>query len=185
MLSAALDWLRHSVPAAVPPAPDEPEAVRRARSVVGQGRYRLGKGGRRPRDPVPFDRDGFADCSGFASWAMGLDRFQPGSIGGGWISTDSIVRDAQGPRFLFDLVPIGDVVRPGDVIVYPGRFVAGRRVAIGHVGLVVAVPPGWRYEAAASLKALRIIHCAASGPVAVRESDGGPWRRRGIVARKR
>lgn len=178
---------KHDVPtiadpiAAVAPAAapvhglDGAEVVRRALSCVGRGVYRLGRGGHRPADPAPFDASGASDCSGFASWCLGLDRYQPTAIDGGWISTDSIVRDARGPRRMFREVPIGEA-KAGDLVVYPGRFVAGRRVGIGHVGVVV--------EPGATIAACRVAHCAASGPVAVRVSDGRPWARRGIVARR-
>lgn len=82
---------------------DDPVALR-ARSMVGRGVYRLGRGGRKPLASSPFDAAGEADCSGYAAWAIGLDRYQPGDIGGDWISTDSIVRDARGPRAMFELV---------------------------------------------------------------------------------
>ena len=151
------------------------EVVRRALSCVGRGVYKLGKGGRRPADPAPFDASGASDCSGFASWCLGLDRYQPTAIDGGWISTDSIVRDARGPHRMFVEVPIGEA-QAGDLVVYPGRFVAGKRVGIGHVGVIVEPGP--------TILACRVAHCAASGKVAVRVSDGRPWARTGTVARR-
>ena len=156
--------------------------VTRARSVVGTGTYRLGRGGRHHDAASPLDAEGCCDCSGFASWAVGLDR-KSAAIEGGWISTDSIVRDATGPRRLFVVVPVGAMAQPGDLVVYPGRFVGGVRVGIGHVGVVAAVPTGWRYDATGQIGWLRIVHCAASGWIAIRESDGRPWAKRGIVAR--
>lgn len=176
-------------PAAPPVHPtglDGAEVVRRALSAVGHGTYRLGKGGRRPHDPAPFDAGGFCDCSGFASWCLGVDRYQPTGIDGGWISTDSIVRDARGvrpsgspmlgPRRMFREVEINEAL-PGDLVVYPGSFVAGRRVGIGHVGVIVEPGP--------TILACRVAHCAASKSVgAVRVSDGRPWARRGIVVRR-
>lgn len=179
---------KHDVPTAADPiaavtpaAPpvhglDGAEVVKRALSCVGRGVYRLGKGGRRPSDPAPFDAGGFCDCSGFASFALGLDRYQPTAIDGGWISTDSIVRDARGPHRMFREVPITEA-KAGDLVVYPGRFVAGKRVGIGHVGVVVEPGP--------TILACRVAHCAASKSVgAVRVSDGRPWARSGIVARR-
>lgn len=154
-----------------------PDAVCRALSVVGQGVYRLGRGGRSPMAATPFDRDGRCDCSGYAAWCLGLDRYQPGRIGGDWISTDSIVRDANGPRAMFQSVSITDW-RPGDLVVYPGRYVAGARVAIGHVGVLVVPGP--------TIAECRVSHCAASrhaGKGAVRVSDGKPWVKRGVVVR--
>lgn len=156
-------------------APDGDATVRRALSVVGQGRYRLGRGGRKPLASTPFDAEGLADCSGYASWCLGLDRYQPGRIGGDWISTDSIVRDATGPQAMFRPVSITDW-RPGDLLVYPGRRVGGVRVAIGHVGVITV--PG------ATILECRVAHCAASRSPsggAVRVSDGRPWVRSGIV----
>jgi len=81
-------------------------AAMRAISVIGRGVYRLGRGGRDPLAPTPFDAAGESDCSGYAAWCLGLDRYQPGEITGGWISTDAIVRDARGPRALFELVGV-------------------------------------------------------------------------------
>lgn len=168
------------------PAVATPDAVKRALSVVGQGVYRLGRGGRKPLASTPFDAEGRCDCSGYVSWAMGLDRYQPGRIGGDWISTDSIVRDAEGPRAMFELVaaptprvPSVAHVSAGDLVVYPGRHVGGVRVAIGHVGVIAVVGP--------TIAECRVAHCAASrhaGPGAVRVSDGRPWAKRGIVVRR-
>lgn len=168
-------------PALSPAAPAEhtagARAALRARSQVGTGRYRLGRGGRRPTAPSPLDGAGECDCSGFASWAIELDR-KDDRIGGGWISTDSIVRDATGPRVLFEVLAPADC-RPGDLVVYPGRYVGGRRVAIGHVGVIV--------EAADTIARCRVVHC--HGPTgqspAIEERDGRPWATRGIVVRLR
>ena len=194
-MTAPWGWLaalvgRTDVPAEAPPISHPPvgltgaEVVARALSVVGQGRYRLGKGGRRPANLTPFDAAGLCDCSGFAAWSMGLDRYQPGRIAGDWISTDAIVADAQGPGRMFAVVgrltaagldrPAG--WQPGDLVAYPGRRALGRRVAIGHVGVIV--------EVGATIAACRVCHCAASGRVAVRVSDGRPWAARGIVVRR-
>ena len=156
------------------PDPRAARVVERALRAVGTCTYSLGKGGRHPEADSPGDGEGRCDCSGYASWALGLDR-KSGAIDGGWISTDSIVRDARGPRRMFREVPIGDA-KPGDLVVYPGRFVAGRRVGIGHVGVIVEPGP--------TILACRVAHCAASGKVAVRVSDGRPWARSGIVARR-
>mgnify|MGYP000039905315 CR=1 FL=1 len=146
-----LTWLRDLGARWAAPRPDPPElaaveaqigpdpraalAVDRALGAVGTCTYSLGKGGRHPESPTPGDAQGRLDCSGFASWCLGLDR-KSDAIDGGWISTDSIVRDATGKRRLFRVVPAGQI-RAGDLVVFPGRYVAGRRVAIGHVGVVV------------------------------------------------
>ena len=189
-MTGPIGWLRSLVGSEIPSADSatvtaspvpmvDSATVRRALSVVGQGRYRLGRGGRKPAALAPFDRDGLADCSGYASWCLGLDRYQPGAIDGDWISTDSIYRDATGPHRMFRDVPVGgggQWAMPGDLVVYPGRHVGGVRVAIGHVGVVVEPGP--------TIATCRVAHCAASGKVAVRVSDGRPWARSGIVARR-
>lgn len=165
-----------------PEAVEAPEhhAVIRARSMVGRGKYRLGTGGRKPTAPAPFDRDGYCDCSGFTSWALGLDRYQPGRIAGDWLSTDAMYADAMGSHRLFDRIPGPADAAPGDLVVYRSkRNVAGVRTSIGHVG-VVADGGGETWAD------LRVVHCAASGAVAVRESDAALWgRRSGIVIRLR
>ncbi len=166
-----------AVEAAIEAAPDPraEAAVARARRHVGTGRYGLGRGGRHPEAVTPFDRDGLCDCSGYQSWALGLDRYQPGAIGGDWISTDAIVRDATGPRRMFRAVELVDA-RPGDLVVYGGKHVGGVRVRIGHVGMIVA--PGATWEA------IRVVHCHGGKAPAVSESDAGLWGRLGgIVAR--
>lgn len=168
-------------PAGFPPVLPRPDlaarTVARARSMVGRGTYRLGAGGRHPDAASPLDAAGECDCSGFASWCIGRDRKEP-QIVGGWISTDSIVRDATGPRVLFQAVAPIDAA-PGDLVVYPGRYVDGRRVAIGHVGVVVV--------AADTIADCRVVHChgPSGGSPAISERDGRPWARRGIVARLR
>ena len=160
---------------AATPDPRAGRAVARARQHVGTGRYGLGRGGRKPDAVTPFDRDGLCDCSGYASWALGLDRYQPGAIGGDWISTDAIVRDATGPRRMFRAVELIDA-RPGDLVVYGGRHVGGVRVRIGHVGMVV--------EPGATWEATRVVHCHGGKAPAVSESSAALWGRRvGIVAR--
>lgn len=90
-------WLRRFLAALLP---REPEALRRARSMIGfepdgRGpiRYRLREGfngGRNPNAPHPAswsppDSQGLAwsehgawtcDCTGFAMWCIGIDRYQ-------------------------------------------------------------------------------------------------------------
>ena len=189
-MTAPWGWLaalvgRTDVPAEAPPISRPPvsltgaEVVARALSVVGQGRYRLGKGGRRPANPTPFDAAGLCDCSGFAAWSMGFDRYQPGRIAGDWISTTSLYNDATGPRRMFGAVELA-AVQPGDLVVYPSRYRLGVRTSIGHVGVVVAATgPGWG--------GLDVVDCAGRLPPAIahRPDGGALWGRRGgIVVRR-
>lgn len=154
--------------------PRAARTVARALAAVGTCTYTLGRGGRDPDAASPGDSAGRCDCSGFASWALGLDR-KTDAIGGGWISTDSIVRDATGPRRMFRIVAAGEI-RAGDLVVFGGRHVDGRRVAIGHVGVVV--------EAGPTIEASRVAHCHGPGgrSPAISVRDGRTWRR-GVAVR--
>lgn len=166
---------------AVDPLEDAPgvDPVARALSVVGQGVYELGRGGRRPLWPTPFDALRRCDCSGFVAWCWGLDRYQPGRIGGGWVSTTGLYRDARGERRLVVEVPIANA-RPGDVLVYPSAYRDGHRVRVGHCALVVA-----RAASVARCADLEVAECQASSAPAVRRRSGVLWDRRGgIVVRR-
>jgi hypothetical protein len=103
-------------------------------------RYHLGKGGRRPA-AVDCSSAGKvhpreADCSGFAAWVTGIDRWQPGffPIDGGWISTSGAVEDARSLRpVAFEEVPRWEAA-PGDWLVYPdGLFTQGHVVLVRRV----------------------------------------------------
>lgn len=118
------------------------EVVKRAKSALGHGtRYRLGQGGYHPFDPYPA-ANGFLDCSGFASWCLGLSRQQPETIE--WIETSRIVKDAEGAQKLFRRVASA---LAGDLIVYGD---AGRHE--GHVGVITAAVNG---------VPTRVAHCNA------------------------
>lgn len=182
-----LSWVRSFVGSEIPPTPaasHPPAAVRgtgalaveRALSVVGQGRYRLGRGGRSPESPTPFDAAGLCDCSGALAWFYGLDRYQPGRIAGDWISSKSVHDDALAACRLFRRVRLEDA-RPGDTVVYPSLYRGKVRTRVGHVGLVVAVNgPGW--------PGLDVVDCAARKGAAVGHRTGTLWGAKdGIVAR--
>ena len=81
-----------------------PAAVVEARRWVGQGRYKLGAGGRNPVDGTPFDKDGLCDCSGFASHCLGIDRFDDGT--GTWWNTTAIRADSLTPGGRWDPVAL-------------------------------------------------------------------------------
>jgi hypothetical protein len=126
-----------------------PLVVLRACSAVKKGtRYDLGKGGRNPMAPSPA-KNGACDCSGFVSWAFGLDRKNPAYVGIngdrksglGWISTDAIHIDVRkGKGLLFTKI---EERRPGAVLVYPDK--GGKQ---GHMAIVVGEH--------------RIVHCSFS-----------------------
>jgi hypothetical protein len=132
-----------------------PDIVRRARSVIGHGSYGLGRGGRVPHNPTPFDADGYCDCSGFVAWSCGVDRYQP-QLRGEYVETTNIVRDAFHTARLFMHAAVGV---PGYIIVYPDREIpnpAKPREMItvqGHVGIVSAVDTRGRVT--------KVIHCSS------------------------
>lgn len=135
------------------------DIVRRAKSVIGEGVYKLGAGGRVPSAKKPFDKEGRSDCTGFASWCIGIDRYQPGRVNGDdWIETSAVFADAQedGPLFLHVTAPLQP--RPGDLIVYGDRYgvVNGRRKKIGegHIGIIESVDLKGRADT--------VIDCASS-----------------------
>jgi hypothetical protein len=179
------------VPEPLPPPP-EPLTVERALSMISyapdgaeQIRYRLGAGGRDPDEahPAAWSSERLrweVDCSGFAAWCLGLDRYQPKfPLWGGWISTDSIVADAHGAGVWFRRI---DRPEPGCLAVYPGIREGGKRVRVGHMGVVVAVSAG--YEPG-RLDRVRVVHassglCRRTGG-AIGETDASAWRVAGSI----
>ena len=162
-----------------------PESVRRARSMVGQGRYCLGAGGRDPAAARPFgpcakpdvhthEHAGpvFADCSGFVAWCVQHRRVvdvDPGPKRDDvWFYTDTLEADA-GPRpikgDLGDGVPWAQA-EPGDLIVY------GAGPKIGHVGIV---------SASDHTGPTKVIHCQASKTPAVVETSAALFKAKGAV----
>lgn len=142
--------------------------VRRARSVCGEGKYVLGKGGRVPSADNPFDR-GECDCSGFVSWCIGLDRYQRNAIAGDWIETTAIVKDASYERKLFAAM---NERKPGYLIVYGDKN--GRQ---GHVGIISEVDSHGRVT--------KVIHCSSGNyrtkGVAVAETDPNVFLTNGAI----
>lgn len=132
--------------------------IRWAKSVIGGGKYRLGRGGFDPKSRFPWDKEGLLDCSGFIAWVLEMRRDQvnarkPWSALFPWIETSAIVRDLLGPQRVF--VRIAEPV-PGCLVVVGDG--GGKQ---GHVGLVVDV-----FDRDGS-KGYTIIDAAASGPDAV------------------
>lgn len=71
-----------------------------------------------------------ADCVGFALWAIGIDRKQPGYTGtaGVWLHCPSIIDDADGQQAFFAAVA-SDEALPGDLL-----------ITDRHVGVIIATP---------------------------------------------
>ena len=132
--------------------------VARARSAIGSRTvYALGQGGRNPRAAHPGSRlllvgPPRLDCSGFAAWCVGVDRYLPnGAVphlpGGEWFETTQLCRDGRTP-FGYVTAILWAAAEPGDLLAYPDS--SGRQ---GHVGVVSDIAPGWGPA--------RVIHCSA------------------------
>jgi hypothetical protein len=153
----------------------------RARSQVGRLRYVLGAGGRDPDAKSPGDLTGACDCSGFVAWCLGIDRKRPNFAGYGWVSTDSLVAAARSPG-----TGVGELERPevGCLVVYPGIYKQGKRVRVGHVGIVSQVPAEWSGD----FGTLKVIHCSAGNQrrtkKAVQETSGTAWTGKGSMLLK-
>lgn len=124
--------------------------------------YVLGNGGRDPTAPHPGQirfgkRKWCCDCSGFASWAEGFDRYQPGHRVE-WLSTDGMIRDAHGPNPLHEVIETPEL---GSLVVYPD-YMRGGKKREGHVGVVTRVPAEWSADYVECWEHLGITHCSSS-----------------------
>ena len=169
---------------ALPPPPGAP-AGEKPKPVW----YRLGYGGKDPLRPHPGEssygnRTWTCDCSGFVAWCLGTPRHNKDfPHWGGSISTDSIVEASDSKTGWFSRP---ETPNPGDLVVYPGRYLLGVRVGVGHVGLIVAVDPGF-VSLGSTPQSLRVVHCSMghqkSKGFAIALDDASPWRKRGRVVR--
>jgi hypothetical protein len=172
--------------------------VLRAKSMVGKNvtyHLKYPNGGTDPEVSTPSDPStGYCDCIGFAAWAAGFDRYQPGKfpLYDGYINTDSMVMEATLPKLKQKYGKIVDgqkwftvLDRPEDgcFIVAPSfrrRLPPFNRV-IGHIGVVVDSSE-WETK---GLAGLQVVHCSsknhkAKGNVnksAVWKTDGTLWGR--------
>lgn len=161
-----------------------PRAVIRARSLVGQGRYVAGAGGRDAAASTPESvvrgRRG-CDYAGFLAWCLGYGRHQPGfTPDSDWVNADSMISEAD---------TVGNWFRPlvapeiGAVIAYCSIDLEqdGRRDRRGHAALVVELPDRWSPSEAA-WTAMRIIHCSPSIQrrygYAIAETHAAAWGHR-------
>ena len=152
------------------------EAVARARSQAGKRiKYSLSRGGKYPDEPIG-DR---CDCSGFTAWCLGFDRLQPNGFEsrGGYASTDAMLHDAAHAQQYFE-----EVVEPlpGDLVVYGSKYTNGKRVAVGHCGVVVSVAQDGRN----AWERAKVIDCASRhykrlGFAVAEAPDGRLWGNKG------
>lgn len=133
------------------------QVVERARSCIGHGTYKLGRGGFDPTSQWPWATSvEMCDCSGFVSWCIGEKRDQrelKGIGGDGWIETTNMVADALGLARMFHLV---QVAIPGDIVVYGDEKILQSPhhyfLRQGHTGIVSQVD--------ASGHPFKVIHCS-------------------------
>jgi cell wall-associated NlpC family hydrolase len=121
------------------------EVVARARSQIGlRTIYALGAGGRRPAD-ARCTQGGKCDCSGFAAWCIGVDRFTQDpwyrTVNGGWLETSAIFRDLATPLGIVDAWEWAKA-QPGMLLVWGDRKDGAGKVHQGHIGVVSRVDGG-------------------------------------------
>lgn len=178
----------------IPVTPEE--RLQRAISASAKGYYKLGKGGRRPENDSPFHvSEGGqlqCDCSGFANWVAGYDRFQlcdpedapedlwDKSNGGFWMDTSGIIADATRDEPIWwkaltrtDDIALGDFVVFGDA--------DGNQ---GHIAVVADLLPGFakaRKSRQGWGSKLGVIDCSPRRPNGYRGADGKTYYRRDAV----
>lgn len=151
--------------------------------MIGHLTYKLGAGGRNPHLPTPGYPGDLCDCSGFVCWAMGFDRRQAAlTEGGGWVNTDSMMAEARSHGHYFREV---QVPSKGIIVVYGGLYEKGKRIRIGHTGVVTSNPNRPWKGSPQDFLALRVTHCSAGNNrrygYAVAETDAMPWYGKGSM----
>jgi hypothetical protein len=131
-------------------------------------------GGRDPDQPHCADwsyglRTPTADCVGFALWASGIDRRQPGynGLNGQWLNTDSLLADADGEQKFCRPLRMGEAAKPGDWLISASRRVLFKRVP-GHIGVIVRPSPGAAFEHL-------VVDCSPRHGRDTAINTGGPW----------
>lgn len=166
------------------PRPCSPaEAIQRAVRHVGRGTYGLGRGGYFPSRPdEPWENvNGIeqCDCSSLAmKHAYKLAGHRPGFNRGGWstvsddINVDSAIEDGEHNHELFLAV---DTPQLGDLVAFPSiRGPDGKRIRIGHTGIIVGLCAEWD-PVAPQFGALEVVQCQASRRPAVIRGPGSGW----------
>jgi hypothetical protein len=128
-------------------------------------------GGKNPDAPHCADwsygnRTPTADCIGFALWASGIDRLQPGYDGtrGEWLNCHSLLADAGSDQRFCRPLRMGEAAAPGDWL-----------LTKSHIGVIV------RPETRAS-KVL-IVDCSPRHGRDTAVGLGGPWSASCVVVR--
>lgn len=155
----------------------------KAKTAIGKLTYKLGAGGRNPHAPTPGNAERQCDCAGFVCWSLGFDRKQPAFYHDwGWVNTDSMVAEARGFGKYFKEVPTPS---KGIVVVYPGIYKDGKRIRIGHTGIVTSNPTRPWKGSGTDYMALRVTHCSAGNykkyGAAIRETHALVWAGKGSL----
>ena len=163
------------------------EAIQRAVLLVGAKEpYILGTGDYRPgADDLPWTRNAKglgSDCWGYAgAWCYKLPRHRPGfnkqpkATVADDINTDSAIEQAEYAGATDRLFEVVDRPALGDLLVYPSiRGPDGKRLRIGHVGIVVKLCAEWDPEAP-QYGELEVVQCQASRKPAVMRGPGVGW----------
>lgn len=100
-----------------------------------------------------------ADCIGFALWASGLARQQPGYSGsrGDWLNCASLLDDADGNRAWCRPLAAGEMAKPGDWL-----------LTRDHIGVIVRpkLRPGQEHL---------VVDCSPRHGRNTAIDTGGPW----------
>lgn len=137
--------------------------------------YRLGGGKHTAQGDNCLDEIGSSDCSAFVLWCLGVDKYQPGTLGMPdgmqWINTDVLWR-AMPSQFFMD-VASPQLLIPSDVVVFPSGETRGGNWKVGHCGIISRTN--------INFKDTYVIHCSKQNHVrfgsAVQETSIGIFLR--------
>src|SRR5262245_19441714 len=114
-------------------------ALMRARSLIGQGHYVMGAGGRDAAasspDSVIRGRRG-CDYAGFLAWCLGYDRYQRGfAWGSDWVNADTMICDAETTAAWFSPLVVPEI---GGIVAFCSIELErdGRPDRVGHAALI-------------------------------------------------
>jgi len=162
--------------------PTAEDVVAAARAALGWGRttYSMARNTGMGESWLPDPRVGYetGDCSDFVCDCLGIPKNQTDGLAttggsGRWLGADAIAAGHIGEAH-----PLAEA-RPGDLIVFAGRWERGERVAIGHVEVCVEVYEGRIFTIGCASSNHR--HNAKRSAIAERDKTD-LWKRKGAVA---
>jgi len=166
-------WMRHK--------PTAEDVVAAARAALGWSpvAYSMKRNTGMGESWLPDMRVDYetGDCSDFACHCIGIPKNQTRDYGVAlasvWLGADAIAAGHIGEAH-----PLSEA-RPGDLIVFPGRWERGERVAIGHVEVCVEAADGRIITIGSASSNYK--HNAKRSAIAMRDKTDR-WRRKGAVA---